>query len=380
MITIGVPKELKPFENRVGLIPFYVKKLVEQGNKVLVQKDAGLNADIYDQEYIDAGASIISDIKDIYNEANLIIKVKEPQKEEYSLIREKQIIFTFFHFASNFDLLKHIINSRCIAIAYETLQVEDNKLPILSQMSAIAGKLSVQIGMHYLENTNGGKGILLGGMPKIHPGNVLILGGGTVGINACYVASRLRANITLLDLDLNRLRTIHELMPVKNIKLLYSNKENIINSIKTTDLVISGIHTVGEKPPILITRDMLKLMDKKSVLVDVSIDQGGAFETSRPTDHDNPIYIENGVIHYCVTNMPSIVAKTSTYVLSYASFPFIQQIALKNIKLAIENNPYIKTGLNTIYGEVVNKNIANNFNIDWIEPDKILNNMKIPNN
>lgn len=360
-MKIGIPKEIKAFENRVGLIPVYVKKLVEMGHHVFVQDKAGSGSGYNNESYIMAGAKILDSIEEIYKESDLIVKVKEPQKEEFPLIKKEQILFSFFHFPSSEDLLNALLETECIAVAYETLETDDKKLPILSPMSAVAGKLSIQIGMQYLENIEDGKGLLLGGIPGVTKGNVVIFGGGIVGANACYVASQIGAQVTLLDINLERLNTLSNHVPA-NVNLLYSNEQNILESIQNADLIVSGVHSVGEKPPKLITKAMLSEMEENTVIVDVSIDQGGAIETSRVTTHHDPIYKVNGILHYCVANMPSIVSKTSTELLSHSSFPYLIHIVNKGIRAAVQSHPEIESAINLAKGSIVNSHIADTFN------------------
>jgi len=371
-MIIGIPKEVKPFENRVGLIPFYVKQLVDKGHKVIVQQNAGLKSSIIDDEYVNAGAQIVSKLDEIYKNSDFIIKVKEPQDREYSLIQESQVIFSFFHFPSSKKLVEGMLNSKCIAITYETLETKDKKLPILTPMSSIAGKLAVHQGMNHLENIIfGGKGVLLGGEPGVPSGNVVILGAGVVGTNACFVASYLRANVILLDINLNRLRELHSIMP-HNVQFLFANEENIKQSLKKADLIISAVHLVGRKTPVLIKREDLSIMEKNTVIVDVSIDQGGAIETSIPTTHLEPTYKVDDIIHYCVPNMPSIVPQTSTYVLSHASFPYILDIAEKGIVKSLMQNDNLRTGLNIWKGKITNHNVAETFGMDYANIDKLI--------
>ncbi len=372
-MTIGIPKEIKTFENRVGLIPFYVNRLVKEGHKVFIQKGAGLKTGYGDILYSDAGAEIVPTIEDVYNKSELIIKVKEPQQREFSLINEGQTIFSFFHFPSSEVLLDSLIQTKCIAITYETLETENKKLPILTPMSAIAGKLAIHQGMIHLENITGGKGVLLGGVPGVSTGNVVIIGAGVVGRNACYVAGNLRANVTLLDINMDSLRELHDVMP-NNVQLLFSNEENLYNALRTADLVVTAVHLIGRKPPVLITNDMLSIMEENTVIVDVSIDQGGCLETSRPTTHLEPTFKENGIIHYCVPNMPSLVPKTATQVLSHASYPYIIKLANQGIHKAIQNDDALKSGLNLWKGQITNKNISETFRKSFIPFESLMNN------
>ncbi len=363
-MIIGIPKEIKPFENRVGLIPQYVKQLVEEGHNILVQDDAGTKSGFSNEDYQDCGAEILPSIEDIYKKSDLIIKVKEPQEKEIPLIRERQIVFSYFHLPSSQKLVEKLLKRKCIAVTYETLETEDHRLPLLIPMSAIAGKLAVQVGMRHLESVTEGKGVLLGGVAGVHPGNVVILGGGEVGTNACYVASGLRADVTLLDLSMKRLRELYDVMP-NNVKLLYSNKANLIEVLRKADLVVSAVHLVGRKAPKLITREMLSLMEENTVIADVAIDQGGCIETSRPTTHKEPTYKVDGIIHYCVPNIPSIVPRTASLILSHSSFPYLRIMAKLGISRAIQQSRDIRSGVSLWDGVVTNENLADTFGMDY---------------
>ena len=342
-MIIGVPKEIKGEEYRVALLPSTAKELVRRGHQVFVEKSAGAGSGIEDEDYQDAGAEILNKAEEVFRRAELIVKVKEPQEEEYPLLREGQIVFTFFHFAASRRLTEAMIKSKIIAFAYETVQKDDGSLPLLFPMSEIAGKLASQEGAKYLEKPSGGKGVLLGGVPGVAPGNVLIIGGGTVGENAANVAAGMGADVVLLDINLERLHHLKEVLPV-NVKFVYSNQATIEKYLKKADLVIGAVLIPGAKAPQLITKEMLKLMEPGTVLVDVAIDQGGCFETSRPTTHKEPTYTVDGIVHYCVANIPGAVARTSTFALCNATAPYLFLLAEKGVK-AIEENPALKRGL-----------------------------------
>ena len=326
-MIIGVPKEIKDNEKRVSITPSGVKELILSGNKVLIEKNAGFGSGFKNSLYKKAGGTIITEKEEIFKKSNIIIKVKEPNEDEIKMLQKHQILFTFFHFAANQNLTKHIINSGVTAIAYETVQNNDNTLPILMPMSEVAGRMAVQNGAKCLEGNMGGKGKLLGGVPGVSPANVTILGGGIVGMNAAKMASGLGANVNILDVNMDRLRYLDDVMP-KNIHTIYSNRFNIASLIKTTDLLIGAVLIVGDKAPKLITAKMLKLMSPGSVIVDVAVDQGGCIETSKPTTHKNPTFIVDDIVHYCVSNMPGSVPHTSTIALTNITLPYIKNICL----------------------------------------------------
>lgn len=325
-MIIGVPKEIKEEEYRVALLPSTAKKLVEKGHQVLIEKDAGAGSGIKDKEYLKAGAEILNKAEEIFKRAELIVKVKEPQEKEYPLLWEGQIIFTFFHFAAARKLTEAMIKRKIVALAYETVQKDDGSLPLLSPMSEIAGKLASQEGAKYLEKPSGGKGVLLGGVSGVAPGKVLIIGAGTVGENAATVAAGMGADVILLDINLERLRHLKGILPA-NVKLIYSNPATLKKYLKKADLVIGAVLIPGAKAPQLISREMLKLMEPGTVLVDVAIDQGGCFETSRPTTHQEPTYVVDGIVHYCVANIPGAVARTSTFALCNSTSPYLLLLA-----------------------------------------------------
>lgn len=371
-MTIGVPKEIKPNENRVALIPVGVELLKENGHTVLIEKGAGLGSGFRDEEYANAGAKLVDDAEEIYSNADMVMKVKEPLPQEYNFIREGQIIFTYFHFAASEELTRAIIKSKCVAIAYETVQTASGALPLLIPMSEVAGRMSIQEGARYLEKLHGGEGILLGGVPGVEPASVVILGGGIVGTNAAKIAAGLGARVTILDINLDRLRYLDDVMP-KNVVTVVSNPENIRKAISTADLLIGAVLIPGAKAPKLVTKDMLKLMKKGSVIVDVAVDQGGCVETIHPTTHQDPIYEIDGVIHYGVANMPGIVPKTSTVALTNATLPYAIQIANLGFPEVAKVNPEIAKGVNIAFGEITYKNVADAFKLPYTPLEKVIN-------
>lgn len=370
-MLVGVLKEIKTKENRVAMTPAGVEEMKANGHSVLVETTAGNESYFSDEEYVKAGATICNSPKEIYQKCEMVMKVKEPLPVEYPLIRKGQILFTYFHFAALEELTKAIIDSECIAIAYETVEKENGSLPLLTPMSEVAGRLSIQEGAKYLEKTYGGRGILLSGVPGVEPANVLILGGGVVGINAATIAAGYGATVFLLTRSVERLRYLSEIMP-PNVITVKSNPENIRKLLPEADLVVCGVLITGAKAPKLITRDMLKLMKKGSVIVDVSIDQGGCIETAKPTTHDDPIYEVDGIIHYCVANMPGAVSITSTKALTNATLPYAIEIANKGYKKAAQENPEIAKGINILEGKVTYKGVAEAFDLEYVPVDSIL--------
>lgn len=370
-MIIGVPKEIKNNENRVALTPGGVFEMTKAGHKVYVQSTAGNGSGITDNEYQQAGAQILPDIKSIYNIAEMIIKVKEPIAEEYNLITEGQVLFTYFHFASCEPLMHAMIQSKAVCIAYETVERPDHSLPLLIPMSEVAGRMAIQQGARYLEKPVKGRGVLLGGVPGVAPGKVMIIGGGIVGSQAALMAAGLGAQVTILDKNLDRLRYLNEIMPA-NVVTMYSNEYNIREMVKNHDLIVGAVLIPGAKAPKLITRDMLKTMRPGTVLVDVAIDQGGSFETSKPTTHQDPVFIIDDVLHYCVANMPGAVPFTSTVALTNATLPYALQIANKGWKKACSDNCDLKKGLNVINGQVTYKAVADAFNLNYHNADTFL--------
>lgn len=365
-MVIGVPKEIKNNENRVGMTPAGVAELVKHGHTVYVQQTAGANSGFADEDYVNAGARMLPTIEEVYAAAEMIVKVKEPIAPEYKLIRRGQVVFTYFHFAADRALTEAMIESGGICIAYETVELPDRSLPLLIPMSEVAGRMSVQEGARFLEKPQGGKGKLLGGVPGVCPARVLILGGGIVGCNAAQMAAGMGAEVMITDINLPRLRYLSEVLP-KNVKTLYSSEHNIRQELPTIDLVIGSVLIPGDKTPHLITRDMLRLMKPGTVLVDVAIDQGGCFETSHPTTHSDPTYVVDGIVHYAVANIPGAVPFTSTMALTNATLPYTIALADKGWQKACKDNPALALGVNVADGKVVYKAVADVFGLPYEE-------------
>ena len=359
-MTIGIPKEVKNNESRVGMTPAGVFELTKNGHIVYVQSGAGDGSGFFDNDYKKAGALILDTIGQVYGISEMIVKVKEPMAEEYDLVQPDQIIFTYFHFASSEPLTKAMIESKSICIAYETVEDEDGTLPLLTPMSEVAGRMAIQQGAKYLEKPAKGRGVLLGGVPGVAPGKVLILGAGVVGVQAAKMAAGLGAQVTVLDINMKRLRYINDVMP-PHVITEFSNEFNIRKYIKTHDLIIGGVLLKGAKAPNLITRDMLKEMRPGTVIVDVAVDQGGCVETTRPTTHEDPIYIIDDVVHYSVANMPGAVPYTSTVALTNVTLPYVLKLANLGWATATDKDPALKKGLNIINGEVVYDGIMEAF-------------------
>lgn len=359
-MIVGSPKEIKNNENRVSLTPAGARELVQRGHTVYVQHTAGINSGFSDEDYEKAGARILPAIEDVYAIAEMIIKVKEPIECEYSLVRKGQLVFTYFHFACDKELTEAMMRSGAVCLAYETVTDKQGRLPLLIPMSEVAGRMSTQEGARFLEKPQGGRGILLGGVPGVKPARVLVLGGGIVGTNAALMAAGLGADVTICDISLPRLRQLSEFMP-KNVKTLFSSTHNIEQELPATDLVIGAVLIPGAKAPHLITRPMLKLMKKGTVLVDVAIDQGGCFETSHPTTHAEPTYEVDGIVHYCVANIPGAVPCTSTLALTNATLPYALKLADLGWEKACESDPGLKNGLNIVNGKVVFPAVAEAF-------------------
>lgn len=361
-MIVGIPKEIKNNENRVGMTPAGVNELVRRGHTVYVQKGAGENSGFPDEQYERVGAHILPTIADVYAVAEMIVKVKEPIEPEYPLIRKGQLLFTYFHFASDRKLTDAMLASGATCLAYETVELKDHSLPLLIPMSEVAGRMATQEGARFLERPQGGKGKLMGGVPGVKPAKVLVIGAGVVGYAAACVAAGMGADVTITDLSLARLRYIDEVRPA-NIKTLYSSEFNIRAELPTTDLVIGAVLIPGAKAPHLITRDMLGLMEKGSVLVDVAIDQGGCFETSHPTTHSEPVYEVNGIIHYCVANIPGAVSATSTLALTNATLPNAIKLADKGWEKACAEDEALCKGLNVVDGKIVYPAVAEAFGL-----------------
>jgi alanine dehydrogenase len=356
-MIIGVPKEIKADENRVGLLPVGAEQMVAAGHRVLIQAGAGLPSGARDEDYLSAGASIVNDPALIYGEAELIIKVKEPLPQEYNLVRPGQVVFCYFHFAADRGLSEAMQASRIVAIAYETVQRSDGSLPLLIPMSEVAGRMAVQAGAKHLEKPRGGRGILLSGVPGVAPADVVVLGGGVVGSGAARIAAGIGATVFILDVDLIRLRYLADVMP-PNVTTLMSNPYNLKKLVASADLLIGAVLIPGAKTPRLLTGEMIRSMKEGAVLVDVAVDQGGCSETSHPTTHADPTYVVDGIIHYCVTNMPGAVPRTSTFALTNATFRYALEIADKGWEKAARTNPEIAAGVNMVWGKVTHPGVA----------------------
>ena len=351
-MIVGIPKEIKNNENRVALTPAGAQELVKRGHKVYVQASAGVNSGFSDAAYTAVGAEILSTIEEIYAVAEMIVKVKEPIAPEYKLVRRDQLVFTYFHFASSEALTHAMIDSGAVCCAYETVERADRSLPLLIPMSEVAGRMATQEGLYFLERPRGGKGILLGGVPGVKPAKVFVIGGGVVGTAAARTAAGTGADVTICDISLQRLTYLADVMP-KNVKTLMSSEYNIREELKQADLVIGSVLIPGAKAPKLVTREMLKLMEPGTVMVDVAIDQGGCFETSHPTTHEDPVYYVDGILHYCVANIPGAVPRTSTLALTNATLPYVLQLADKGWQRAARENAELALGLNVVAGKVV---------------------------
>lgn len=363
-MIIGVPKEIKTNENRVSMTPAGVVELTKRRHKVLVQTKAGEGSGYSDADYRKAGATILKTIEKVYAKAEMIVKVKEPIKQEYALVRKDQLLFTYFHFASYKPLTDAMIKSGAVCLAYETVTNPDRSLPLLIPMSEVAGRMATQEGAKYLEKPMGGRGILLGGVPGVPPANVMILGGGIVGSNAAKMAAGLGANVTIMDINLNRLRELDDIM-APNVTTMYSNEYNIKNLIPNQDLIIGAVLIPGAKAPHLITKKMLKDMRNGTVLVDVAVDQGGCIQTCKPTTHSKPTYIIDGIVHYCVANMPGAVPYTSTIALTNATLPYVMKLASKGWKKACKEDPGLREGLNIVNGKIVYEGVAKAFKYEY---------------
>lgn len=363
-MKIGIPKEIKNNENRVGATPAGVKEMVAHGHEVYVQHTAGEGSGFSDGEYEAAGARILPAIEDVYATADMIVKVKEPIEPEYDLIRAGQVLFTYFHFACDRPLTDAMIADKAVCIAYETVTDRECRLPLLIPMSEVAGRMSIQEGARFLEKPQGGRGVLMGGVPGVRPARVLVLGGGIVGRNAALMAAGLGADVTITDISLPTLRHLAEIMP-KNVKTLYSSRHNIELELPHTDLVIGSVLIPGAKAPHLVTRDMLALMRPGTVIVDVAIDQGGCFETSRPTTHTDPVYTVDGIVHYAVANIPGAVPFTSTLALTNATLPYALRIADLGWKEACRQDPGLANGVNMVDGKITFKAVAEAFGLEY---------------
>lgn len=370
-MIVGVPKEIKNNENRVALTPAGAAELIKRGHEVYVQATAGNGSGFTDEDYLETGAKLLPTIEEVYAIAEMIIKVKEPIEPEYKLIKKGQILYTYFHFASSEELTNAMIEREAICLAYETVELEDRSLPLLIPMSEVAGRMSVQEGAKYLEKTFGGYGVLLGGVPGVPPAKVLIIGGGIVGTEAAKMAAGLGADVTIMDVSLKRLRYLDDIMPA-NVKTMMSNDYNIREMVKSHDVIIGAVLIPGAKAPKLVTRDMLATMRPGTVMVDVAVDQGGCFETTKPTTHDDPTFVIDDVIQYCVANMPGAVPRTSTLALTNATLPFAMQLANKGWKQACQDSAPLRKGLNVVNGKVVYKGVAEAFGLTYLDVNSVL--------
>jgi alanine dehydrogenase len=363
-MIIGVPKEIKDHEARVGLVPSGVEILVENGHKVIVETGAGEGSSILDEDYMEAGAQIVSSAAEVWKLSDMVVKVKEPQTNEMAFFRPNLLLFTYLHLAPLPELTQGLLDSKVTAVAYETIREKDGSLPLLTPMSEVAGRMSVQVGAQYLEKPSGGRGILMGGVPGVAAANVLILGGGIVGHNAAKIAVGLGAHVTIIDRSLTRLRELDDIYN-GGVVTLASNLYTVRENLRLADLVIGAVLIPGASAPRLVRRDMLKLMKRGSVMVDVAIDQGGCFETSRPTTHTDPVYFVDNVLHYCVSNMPAAVPNTSTMALTNATFPYVLQLANQGISNSAEKSTAIREGINTFQGHVTYPAVAESQNRPW---------------
>ena len=365
-MKVGIPKEIKNNESRVGMTPAGVFELTKKNHTVFVQSTAGEGSGFFDKDYQEVGATILPTIEDVYNQSDMIVKVKEPIASEYPLIRENQIVFTYFHFASSEPLTKAMIESKSVCIAYETVEDADGTLPLLTPMSEVAGRMAIQQGAKYLEKPIKGRGILLGGAPGVAPGKVLVLGAGVVGVQAAKMAAGLGAHVTIMDINMKRLRYVNDVLP-NHVTTAFSSEYSIRQLIKTHDLIIGGVLVKGGKAPKLIRKDMLKDMRPGTVIVDVAVDQGGCFETTKATTHEDPTYIIDDVVHYCVANMPGAVPYTSTIALTNVTLPYILNIANKGWEEACTKDVALAKGLNIIKGKIVYKEISEAFQLEAFE-------------
>jgi len=364
-MIIGIPKEIKEQEQRVALLPSAAEQLIRRGHSVLVQKDAGLGSGYPDEDYVKAGAEIVDTAKEVFARAEIVVKVKEPLKTEFPLLRKGQILFTYLHLAASKSLTEALLDSGVTAVAYETIQI-GNKLPLLEPMSEIAGRMSVVMGAYFLAKHNGGSGVLLGGVPGVLPGRVVVIGGGTSGVNAARMATGLGADVTILDVDVERLRFLD--LTIENTDTLYSSEANLHELMPSTDLLIGAVLLPGAKAPKLVTRAMLRKMKRGSALVDISIDQGGCAETSHPTTHVDPVYVEEGVTHYCVANMPAAYARTATQALTNVTYRYVELLADHGLEKACQLQPALTGGINTRDGRLTCQAVAEAHGLKYAPP------------
>lgn len=370
-MIIGVPKEIKAQENRIALTPFGVEHLTNLDHTVLLEHDGGVGCGFLDRDYKNVGAEIVTSTREIFRQSELIVKVKEPQPLELGMIQEDQVMFAYFHFAAERELTERFRDTGATAIAYETVQTSSGELPLLIPMSEVAGRMAIQEGARMLEMSRSGRGVLLGGVPGVEPATVTILGGGVVGHNAAKIAAGMGANVYILDVDVNRLRYLDDIMP-RNVTTLYSDPVTLRELLPRTDLLIGAVLVVGAKAPKLVSRDMLKLMQKGSVIVDVAVDQGGCVETCRPTTHEDPTFVVDGVIHYCVSNMPGAVPNTSTRALTNSTYPYVEKIAQLGAEQAMLSDPALLKGLNSYKRQITHRGVADAFGLDYVDPLTLL--------
>ena len=363
-MIVGVPKEIKKDEYRVGLLPVGVEELIRDGHRVLVEAGAGAGSGLADDAYAKQGAEMVATAEEVFGRADMIVKVKEPQASEVAMLRRDQIVFTYFHLAANRELTESLMASGCIAVAYETLADDQGRLPLLTPMSEVAGRMSIQEGAKCLERPQMGRGILLAGVPGVKPAHIAILGGGVVGANAAKVGAGFGATVSLLDINLDRLRYLNDVMP-PNVTVLFSDRHTIREELRLADLVVGAVLVPGAKAPCLIERKDLKLMQPGSVIIDVAVDQGGCVETTRPTTHSDPTYLVDDVVHYCVANMPGAVGRTSTFALCNATLPWVLQLARRGALPAAESLPPIARAINVFHGEMTNRMVANCFDLTY---------------
>ncbi len=370
-IIIGVPREIKNSEHRVGLVPGGVHALVSSGHQVLVERNAGVGSELTDEEFSEAGGTIVGTAEEVYGKSDLIIKVKEPLPTEYALIRPGQTVFTYFHFAASRELTEGMLKTGATCIAYETIEEKSGALPLLTPMSEVAGRMSIQVGACYLERTHGGRGVLLGGIPGVEPAKVVILGGGIVGSNAALMAAGLGAQVKILDINLDRLRFLSEVMPA-NVVTLYSSPYSVLQEVRDADLIVGAVLRHGARAPVLVPRSYLQSMKTGSVIVDVAVDQGGCIETCHPTTHDAPTYEVDGVIHYCVANMPGAVSRTSTFGLTNATLPYARRIADLGWRRAAQDDERMAQGVNIVDGAVTYRAVAEAFELEHTPLEQVL--------
>ncbi len=370
-MIIGVPKEIKTNENRVALVPAGAELLVGAGHTVFVERGAGLGSGFTDEDFERAGARLLETAEEVWDKAEMIMKVKEPIAPEWPRMRKGQVIYTYFHFAASEELTRAVIGSGAVAVAYETVELATGELPLLTPMSEVAGRMAVQEGAKYLEKVHGGRGVLLGGVPGVAPAEVVILGGGVVGINAAKMAAGMGAHVVILDISLDRMRYLDDVLPA-NVDTVYSNRHNVLDAVSRADLVVGAVLLTGAKAPRLLLRDDLKRMKPGAVIVDVAVDQGGCVETIHPTTHEDPVYFVEGILHYAVANMPGGVPRTSTLALTNATLPYALKLARQGWSAACRKDPALKLGLNVVEGKVVYPGVAEAFDLPLVEVDSVL--------